>query len=293
MAIPTNLSVAAVSYNGTGIPLVGIVPSGTTQVNVTQNGTTTEDVTNYATLQVIASVPNSYSASDEGKVVNNGSLYTQGSSSVTANDTYDTTLISSFTVNVSGSSGTDYLAQLLTNTLTSYSNNDVTSVITRAFSDATNLTSVSLPNVTTTGQDAFSNTKIEKLVFPKYTGTSNYAFRNMPYLTAIDILGGTQFSQQTFSYDANLKTIVIRKSSAIVAISNANAFNTSTPFASGGSGGTIYIPKALYDHLGDGTSLDYKAATNWSTINGYGTITWAKIEGSAYENAYVDGTPIT
>ena len=105
MAIPTNLSVAAVSYNGTGIPLVGIVPSGTTQVNVTQNGTTTQDVTNYATLQVIASVPNSYSAGDEGKVVNNGSLYTQGSSSVTTNDTYDTTLISSLTVNVSGGGG--------------------------------------------------------------------------------------------------------------------------------------------------------------------------------------------
>lgn len=49
------------------------------------------------------------------------------------------------------------------------------------------------------------------------------------------------------------------------------------------TGGTIYIPKVLYDHLGDGTSLDYKAATNWSTVDGYGAITWAKIEGSAYE----------
>lgn len=66
-----------------------------------------------------------------------------------------------------------------------------------------------------------------------------------------------------------------------------------TPFASGGSGGTIYIPKSLYDHLGDDSSLDYKAATNWSTLDGYGTITWAKIEGSIYENAYADGTPIS
>ena len=49
------------------------------------------------------------------------------------------------------------------------------------------------------------------------------------------------------------------------------------------SSGTIYIQKVLYDRLGDGASLDYKAATNWSTVDGYGTITWAKIESSAYE----------
>ena len=65
------------------------------------------------------------------------------------------------------------------------------------------------------------------------------------------------------------------------------------PFASGGSGGTIYIHKALYDHLGDGTELDYKAATNWSTVDGYGTVTWAQIEGSYYETHYADGTPVT
>ena len=65
-----------------------------------------------------------------------------------------------------------------------------------------------------------------------------------------------------------------------------------TPFASGGAGGTIYIPKSLYDHLGDGTSSDYKAATNWSTYDGYGTITWKKIEDSYYETHYVDDTSI-
>ena len=65
-------------------------------------------------------------------------------------------------------------------------------------------------------------------------------------------------------------------------MANTNAFN-STPFASGGTGGTIYIPETLYNHLGDGTALDYKSATNWSVIDAYGTITWAKIEGSPYE----------
>lgn len=54
-------------------------------------------------------------------------------------------------------------------------------------------------------------------------------------------------------------------------------------YGQNGTGGTIYIPKALYDHLGDGSDFDYKAATNWSTYDSYGTITWAQIEGSEYE----------
>lgn len=54
---------------------------------------------------VIVDVPNSYTASDEGKVVSNGALVAQTSDSVTHNGTVDTTLINSLTVNVSGSVG--------------------------------------------------------------------------------------------------------------------------------------------------------------------------------------------
>lgn len=43
-----------------------------------------------------------YSSADNGKVVSNGALVAQGSDTVTANDTYDTTLISSLVVNVAG-----------------------------------------------------------------------------------------------------------------------------------------------------------------------------------------------
>ena len=75
-------------------------------------------------------------------------------------------------------------------------------------------------------------------------------------------------------------------------LANAN-FITGTPFKSGGTGGTIYIPKVLYDELGTGSAKDFKAATNWSTIDGYGTITWAQIEGSQYDGYYADGSPIT
>ena len=80
----------------------GQTPTGTKQISITQNGVTTEDVTNYANAEITANVPNTYSAGDEGKVVSSGALVAQGSDTVTQNDTYDTTLISSLTVNVSG-----------------------------------------------------------------------------------------------------------------------------------------------------------------------------------------------
>lgn len=108
-------------------------------------------------------------------------------------------------------------------------------------------------------------------------------------LASIDILNNITGSL-AFCNCSSLNVIVLRKQE-IITLSAANSFN-STPFATGGTGGTIYIPKALYDHLGDGSSLDYKAATNWATIDAYGTITWAQIEGSIYETQYADGTSI-
>lgn len=53
----------------------------------------------------IASITNTYTASDEGKVVSNGVLVAQTSDTVTQNGTVDTTLISSLLVNVSASGG--------------------------------------------------------------------------------------------------------------------------------------------------------------------------------------------
>lgn len=79
-----------------------------------------------------------------------------------------------------------------------------------------------------------------------------------------------------------LDTIVL-DSDALRPLVSTSWTNNNLAFKSGGTGGTIYIPKVLYDHLGDGTANDYKAATNWSTVDARGTITWAQIEGSEYE----------
>lgn len=75
--------------------------------SISANGTYTAP-TGKAYSPVTVSVPNSYAAGDEGKVVSNGALVAQSSDSVTQNGTVDTTLISSLLVNVSGSSGYGY-----------------------------------------------------------------------------------------------------------------------------------------------------------------------------------------
>lgn len=85
--------------------------------SITENGT--EDVTNYASVNV--NVPNSYSASDEGKVVDGGALVSQSSATYTTNDTYDTTLIDEVTVNVSGGGSSDFETGTLTGTGTALS----------------------------------------------------------------------------------------------------------------------------------------------------------------------------
>lgn len=69
-------------------------------LTVTQNGTQTAP-SGKAYNPVTTNVPNSYGASDEGKVVNNGALVAQTAHApVTQNGTIDTTLYNSVPVNV-------------------------------------------------------------------------------------------------------------------------------------------------------------------------------------------------
>lgn len=74
--------------------------------NISANGTynaTDDSADGYK--KVVVNVPNTYVAGDEGKVVSSGALVSQSSATYTTNNTYDTTLINSVTVNVQGSSG--------------------------------------------------------------------------------------------------------------------------------------------------------------------------------------------
>ena len=193
--------------------------------------------------------------------------------------------------------------------LASASTSAVTYLNTKAFSRCIELPNVDLPLATHyyyTSSQFETCSKLAGIVLPKWQeGTTTYMFRDCKALAYVDIKGvkGSsqggymeRFNAECFAGCSVLSLIIIRTwdetNNKIPALNNVSAFNN-TPFASGGAGGTIYIPKSLYDHLDDGTNLDMKAATNWSTLNSYGTITWAQIENSYYETHYADGTLIS
>lgn len=161
------------------------------------------------------------------------------------------------------------------------------------FYQNTAITSVCAPSAGI-GAEAFREcTYLQTAVIKNGVGANNRlvsAFRGCTSLTAVDLTAFTAYAASVFLNCTNLTTLILRGNTVHNLWAGVGIFN-GTPFANGGSGGTIYIPKVLYDQLGTGTN-DYKAATNWSTLDGYGTVTWAKIEGSQYENYYADGTAI-
>jgi hypothetical protein len=242
---------------------------------------------------VSVNVPNIYAASDEGKVVSNGELVSQTSQTVTENGTVDTTLVNSLTVDVQGSGGDAYAIAraMVDGTLTEYIDPNVTKVRRGAFTGLPNLSVLKVHNVVSFDARAFDymSSPLTGVAFLALIAeTKGYTFSGLS-APVVDFALCRSFTNTAFNTNSHIKTLVLR-STTVVSLQGATAVPNA--FKSGGAGGTIYIPRSLYDHLGDGTNLDYKAATNWSTVDGYGTITWAPIEGSIYETQYADGTPI-
>lgn len=156
------------------------------------------------------------------------------------------------------------------------------------FSCRSEMTSLYMPNYNNTTNVSAGpfrdNAKLEYAVMPKMTVVYNAAFYNCPQLKAVDWLGGAINGTSTqFASCPKLNVMVIRKTNGVCSLAQIKAFND-TPFASGKTGGTLYVPQALIE--------SYQAATNWSTILGYANNQILPIEGSIYETQYVDGTPI-
>jgi hypothetical protein len=137
-------------------------------------------------------------------------------------------------------------------------------------------------DVSSTGPSSCSNCgNLETAVFPKATIHYGTSLSNCGNLRSVDT-SATNIYTNCFMNDSALSSLVLRANS-VCAIANVNVLGN-TPFASGKSGGTLYVPSALI--------ASYQAATNWSTILGYPDNQIKAIEGSIYETQYVDGTPI-
>lgn len=165
---------------------------------------------------------------------------------------------------------------------------NVTTLGESSFSYCRALGTVKFPEVTTmSGGSAFTyaggtsmaNTNCI-LVFPKLAlGNVRSAF-NRGYFLAIDIgPNTTNLYNDTFYHNAGLQTVgtlILRRTAGVVTASTQGAISGLRD---------VYVPSALISQ--------YEAATNWSTRVSGGYITFHAIEGSQYENAYADGTPIT
>lgn len=287
------------------VSAVQAIPTGTTPTgtkSIITNGT--HDVTNYANAQV--AVPNTYSAGDEGKVVSNGALVAQSSDTVTTNDTYDTTLINSLTVNVSGGGGwtTDGVATGAEPNGAITISSSVSKIKERAFHDCTGITSVTFegtpyfanypfnnctgltqinaPNLTriysnyyNTASYTFTGcTGLTSVAFPSYGNyaTPNYGFQNCSNLVVADF-GGASGVLNTFTGCTKLRTLVLRKTAAITTLTGWSA-NALGGIYNNPTESTIYVPQALIS--------SYQSASNWSSAYAAG-VTFAKIEGSIYE----------
>ena len=126
------------------------------------------------------------------------------------------------------------------------------------FQGCNSLMTLLLPNVTTiTNQSNFrACTSLESVELPALTSmTGQYNFRECTALKRVTF--GAQLANvasNVFQSCSHLEAVVFTGATAVVTLSNTNAF-TGTPIASGT--GYIYVPDALVS--------SWKAASNWST----------------------------
>lgn len=233
---------------------------------------------------------------------------------VTANGTYNAADdnadgFSTVTVDVQGYTIDEIAQKTIAGDITI----SATSLPKNAMVGFTGITRVSCPNVTSVGDYAFGDMSGLRGIyaddFPSLVNMSPEMFNGSggafavfknPVILAIYCLSRTAFTvvdltttsqsptvygkmDRTFSNSTNMNTLILRHN-YVNNLTNTNAFN-GTPFASNGSGGTLYVPSALVSA--------YQSATNWTTILGYPNNQIKAIEGSIYETQYADGTPIS
>lgn len=147
------------------------------------------------------------------------------------------------------------------------------------FKNMASLKKIVLPDLTATYQGGhFAGSFVTDgsgiCILPSFSGGQYYDFGQNNHVGLIDF--GANCTRLMSLYRClNLTKLILRNSNSVVTLTNTNQLNN-TPFASGGAGGTLYVPNALIS--------SYQSANNWSTILGYANNSIQAIEGSPYEN---------
>lgn len=210
----------------------GITPTGT--ITIDENGT--YDVTNYASANVDIDI----------------GVFPAGAMEITENGPYDVTDFAVVDVNVPTGGDTTIEDSIVTRTITSYTNDRITSIGNHAFRGA-KLTSISCSNVTSI--EAYGLDSCSSLVdvnLPKVNSLKNYAMQNCKALVRLEFQQKITTQGAVWINCSALTTLILR-GTAMSGLGNKNCLQ-GTPIASGT--GYIYVPDNLVD--------TYKANTNWA-----------------------------
>lgn len=213
-----------------------------------------------------------------------------GTISITSNGTVDVTNYASADVSVA----VNY-DPIIDASISGTLNTNVTNVPQYALYGRGNITKINAPFLKTVKNQGLARLNgIANMAFPLLESVEANGLRDCSNLEKLDVLGGTGmlFNNATFYADAKLNFIVIRRTAGVCTLGHTGAFN-GTCFASGGTGGTLYVPNALIS--------SYQSATNWSTILGYTNNQIKSIESTHTDPTapidltlyYADGTPIS
>lgn len=155
---------------------------------------------------------------------------------------------------------------------------NATQISSSAFAGCSDLTNVNCPNAKNVGNSSFANcTSLAEITLPKLTLFDRNCFYGCTNLKTVRIgsseIGCAINYVDNFKNCAAFDTLVLY-SATVCTLGGTSNFD-GTPFASGGTGGTVYVPAALIS--------EYQQATNWSTLYAAGTCNFVAIEGSEYE----------
>lgn len=124
-------------------------------------------------------------------------------------------------------------------------------------------------------------------VFPKMGDDADlqqYVFQSCSLLESADFNSCNKIGNNTFKNCNSLRTLVIRRTDAVATATNMGSYGFGGIYNNPNES-AIYVPSALVS--------SYQAASNWSALYALNNNIFKAIEGSIYENAYVDGTPIS
>lgn len=156
--------------------------------------------------------------------------------------------------------GENTIVPFIENTITTFSNEELTVIAPYGFAGKTELQSLYIPNVATVGGYAFESCgSLTEIHFEKHisigTGTDDYFFfRGASNARKIEFNGGFSFigsSTYAFYNLNNLEALIIRGDD----VSNLNTTANFNGSSIEKGTGYIYVPAALVE--------EYKAATNW------------------------------